>query len=62
FPVNDVCNCRYQMFNIWQQKFDYQITPYELEKALSNSLFSELKSVGINGGEPTLAPLFKKCC
>jgi polysaccharide pyruvyl transferase WcaK-like protein/MoaA/NifB/PqqE/SkfB family radical SAM enzyme len=54
FPVNDVCNCRCQMCNIWQQKFDYQITPSELEKALSNPLFSEVKSVGVNGGEPTL--------
>ena len=54
FPVNDICNCRCQMCNIWQQKFDYQITPSELEKALSNPLFSEVISVGVNGGEPTL--------
>ena len=54
FPVNDICNCRCQMCNIWQQKFDYQITPSELEKALSNPLFSEVKTIGVNGGEPTL--------
>ncbi len=54
FPVNDICNCKCQMCNIWQQKFDYQITPSELEQALSNPLFSEVSSVGINGGEPTL--------
>ncbi|MFM6026612.1 MAG: radical SAM protein, partial [Dolichospermum sp.] len=54
FPVNDICNCRCQMCNIWQQKFDYQITPSELEKALSNPLFSEVKTIGVNGEEPTL--------
>ncbi|MFM5997805.1 MAG: radical SAM protein, partial [Dolichospermum sp.] len=54
FPVNDICNCRCQMCNIWHQKFDYQITPSELEKALSNPLFSEVKTIGVNGGEPTL--------
>jgi polysaccharide pyruvyl transferase WcaK-like protein/sulfatase maturation enzyme AslB (radical SAM superfamily) len=54
FPVNDVCNSRCQMCNIWEQKFDYQISPKELEKALSNPLFSEVKTVGVNGGEPTL--------
>lgn len=54
FPVNDICNSKCQMCNIWQQKFDYQITPNELEKAVSNPLFSEVRGIGINGGEPTL--------
>ncbi|MDJ0696539.1 polysaccharide pyruvyl transferase family protein [Mastigocoleus sp. MO_188.B34] len=54
FPVNDICNSKCQMCNIWQQKFDYQITPNELEKAVSNPLFSEVRTIGINGGEPTL--------
>lgn len=54
FPVNDICNSKCQMCNIWQQKFDYQITPNELEKALTNPLFSEVRTVGVNGGEPTL--------
>lgn len=42
------------MCNIWQQKIDTQITPAQLTKALSNPLFSEVRGVGINGGEPTL--------
>ncbi|MEH2342466.1 MAG: polysaccharide pyruvyl transferase family protein [Nostoc sp.] len=54
FPVNDICNSKCQMCNIWQQKLDYQITPSELKKALSSPLFSEVKFVGVNGGEPTL--------
>jgi polysaccharide pyruvyl transferase WcaK-like protein/MoaA/NifB/PqqE/SkfB family radical SAM enzyme len=42
------------MCNIWQQKLDYQIQPAELERALDNPLFSDVRTVGINGGEPTL--------
>lgn len=54
FPVNDICNARCQMCNIWKQKFDYQISPSELARAIASPLFSEVKAVGINGGEPTL--------
>ncbi len=54
FPVNDICNSRCQMCNIWQKKLDYQITPKELATALDNPLFSDVRSVGVNGGEPTL--------
>lgn len=54
FPVDDICNAKCQMCNIWQQKFDYHITPEQLKKVLSSPLFSEVKGIGINGGEPTL--------
>lgn len=54
FPVNDICNSKCQMCNIWKQKFDYQITSQNLEEVLSSTLFSEVKGVGVNGGEPTL--------
>jgi polysaccharide pyruvyl transferase WcaK-like protein/sulfatase maturation enzyme AslB (radical SAM superfamily) len=54
FPINDICNARCQMCNIWQQKYDYQISPQELRVALSNSLYTEVRGVGVNGGEPTL--------
>lgn len=42
------------MCNIWQQKKDYEITPEETYKILSQSLFAEVTGLGINGGEPTL--------
>jgi len=54
FPVNDICNSRCQMCNIWQQKLDKQITPAELGGVLRSPLFSEVVGVGVNGGEPTL--------
>jgi MoaA/NifB/PqqE/SkfB family radical SAM enzyme/polysaccharide pyruvyl transferase WcaK-like protein len=54
FPVNDICNARCQMCHIWQQKLDTQVSPEELLKALESPLFSDVRAVGINGGEPTL--------
>ena len=52
--VNDVCNSRCQMCLIWQNKKDKELSPDELAKVLSDDLFSELKYVGVSGGEPTL--------
>lgn len=54
FPVNDICNSRCVMCNIWQRKREREITPEELRRILSDSLFSEIRYVGMNGGEPTL--------
>lgn len=54
FPVNDICNARCEMCNIWMQKKGNEISPEQLAQALNNELFTEVKSVGINGGEPTL--------
>jgi len=54
FPVNDVCNSACQMCNIWQQSERSPITPDELDLLLHNDLFSDVRTVGLNGGEPTL--------
>ncbi len=54
FPVNDICNSRCVMCNIWQRKRDREITPEELRHILADALFNEIRYVGINGGEPTL--------
>lgn len=56
FPVNDICNSRCQMCNIWQQKLDRQITVEELDQILASPLFAAVEAVGLNGGEPTLRP------
>lgn len=64
--VNNVCNSRCQMCLIWQQKKDKEITPDELAKILSDSLFSEIRYIGVSGGEPTLRAdlpeLYKVIC
>ena len=54
FPVIDICNSRCQMCKIWENKKSDDITPNDLLEGLSNPLFSEVRSVGLNGGEPTL--------
>lgn len=54
FPVNDICDSKCQMCNIWQQHLDTQISVDEVRRVLADDLFSEVRSVGINGGEPTL--------
>lgn len=54
FPVNDICNSRCGMCNIWQQKRDHELTPDALATILRDPLFTEVMFVGLNGGEPTL--------
>jgi len=54
FPINDICNSKCQMCNIWQQKREYEVTPDKIREILNNDLYRKVKAVGINGGEPTL--------
>jgi MoaA/NifB/PqqE/SkfB family radical SAM enzyme len=54
FPVIDICNSQCQMCNIWKNKQEHDLTPDELRRGLRNPLYSEVRAVGINGGEPTL--------
>lgn len=52
--VNNICNSKCAMCNIWKlkQKIDY--SPDELANILNNKLFKNLKYIGVSGGEPTL--------
>ncbi|WP_299130592.1 radical SAM protein [uncultured Winogradskyella sp.] len=52
--IIDSCNSKCTMCNIWKQKETLEITPNQLVEILSDPLFSELKYVGVTGGEPTL--------
>ena len=54
FPVIDICNSQCQMCRIWENKKSDDISPEDLRKGLRNPLFQEVRSVGLNGGEPTL--------
>ena len=56
FPVNDICNGRCLMCNIWQRKHDRELSPKELRYILHDPLFEQVRYVGLNGGEPTLRP------
>lgn len=54
FPVIDICNSQCQMCRIWENKKSDDLTPAQLRQGLRNPLYSEVMSVGLNGGEPTL--------
>lgn len=54
FPVNNICNSRCVMCDIWMQKRSDDITPEEVRKGFASPLFAAVRSVGVNGGEPTL--------
>ena len=64
--ANDICNSKCTMCNIWQQKQDVEISPDDLENILKNELFSNIKHIGITGGEPTmrddLPQLYEAAC
>lgn len=54
FPVNDICDSKCQMCNIWQQKRDHEMPVNEARRLFSNPLFRNVVALGLNGGEPTL--------
>lgn len=54
FPVNDICNSRCQMCHIWQKKQKQPVSIDALAAGLADPLFSQIRAVGLNGGEPTL--------
>lgn len=54
FQANNVCNARCVMCNIWRNKPQQAMTLDELSYLLSDRLFSEVRHVGVTGGEPTL--------
>ncbi|MEZ8952718.1 polysaccharide pyruvyl transferase family protein [Vibrio cyclitrophicus] len=54
FPVNDICDSKCQMCNIWKNKKSDDISIEALKIGLSNDLFDEVTGIGFNGGEPTL--------
>ncbi len=54
FPVNDICNSKCQMCNIWKQKKEFELSLDQIEELYSQPLFKNVETVGLNGGEPTL--------
>jgi MoaA/NifB/PqqE/SkfB family radical SAM enzyme/polysaccharide pyruvyl transferase WcaK-like protein len=56
FPINDICDSKCQMCNIWQQKRDREMSVAQAHELFSNPLFRNVVALGLNGGEPTLRP------
>jgi len=53
-PITYKCNSRCVMCNIWKMDHSGEATVEEFEKFLQDSVFKQIESVGINGGEPSL--------
>lgn len=58
FPITSRCNSRCLTCNIWKHRDRIDVDPYELGKIFRHSFFSKVKTIGLNGGEPTLHPKF----
>lgn len=54
FPITNRCNFRCDTCNILSNKDKSELTLSELESILKEKRLSQVKSVGINGGEPFL--------
>ncbi|RDX37211.1 radical SAM protein [Vibrio campbellii] len=55
-PLTYNCNSRCSMCNVWNMDHSDEASAVEFLDFISDDIFSEVKSVGINGGEVTLIP------
>lgn len=55
-PITEVCDSKCVMCNIWNDDKEDAFTPDVLRKKFNDSFYSEVKHLGISGGEPTLNP------
>lgn len=54
YQVNDICNSRCVMCNIWTNTRDVELSPPQFRQLLQDPFFADVEHVGITGGEPTL--------
>lgn len=54
FPITNNCNSKCVMCNVTSNILKNEMTVDEFKKIINNDIFKEIKSVGINGGEPFL--------
>lgn len=57
-PITSRCNSRCKTCNVWKHHENIDIDPIALKEVLKDPFFSEVTSVGLNGGEFTLVPAF----
>ncbi len=57
-PITSRCNSRCVTCNIWKHHEQIDIDATALKNALKDSFFSEVRTVGLNGGEFSLVPNF----
>ncbi|HSQ42457.1 MAG TPA: radical SAM protein [Fibrobacteraceae bacterium] len=54
FPLTQNCNSHCKMCNIWNMPHSKPLSVERLQAYLADLLFSQVRYVGINGGEPTM--------
>jgi len=54
FPITFRCNSRCVMCNVWKMDHKNEMSMDEIARYMKDSIFKEVESVGINGGEPLL--------
>ena len=59
-PITSRCNSRCVTCNVWRHHERADIDDVVLKKALEDPFFSQVQSVGLNGGEFSLVPRFKE--
>lgn len=57
-PITSRCNSKCVTCNVWKEHTKVDINAQKLHQVLSSPFFSEVKTVGLNGGELTLVPDF----
>ena len=60
-PITNQCNMDCIMCNITSKSKEKNFSFLELDKILNNKLFSKIRSVGVNGGEPFLKKDLIEC-
>ena len=57
-PITSRCNSRCVTCNVWKEHGKVDIDAQKLRQVLASPFFSEVRGVGLNGGELTLVPNF----
>ena len=57
-PITSRCNSRCKTCNVWKYSEIHDIDPAKLAEVLKDPYFSNVNTVGLNGGEFTLVPNF----
>ena len=57
-PITSKCNSKCVTCNVWKHHENVDIDPVKLKELLKNPYFSEVRNVGVNGGELTLVKNF----
>lgn len=55
-PITEVCDSKCVMCNVWKDEKEDEFLPEILAQKFQDPFFSEVKHLGISGGEPTLNP------